>query len=584
MLKSITYLSVILLLLPAYAGNEYFVTPSHWFTCLAAGATMLWCGIRLFSRNMEMRMTLPDVAVLIFILYLLFNCLFAAHFPVTHLYVGLLLCCCIVLVMVRQQVSAPYFIPALTVLLLLSGCVQCVWGLLQQFGIISGYQGRFRVVGSFQNPGVYAGYLACIFPFALSVLCGNAPKGQKAPAGVFTLLCLTVLPFTYARAAWAGAVCGMAMVAQYRYGWIQRFVRLKKAVTGMVILFIILSTGTAGYALYRLKPESAQGRILIWKTTLDIFRDHPLAGSGFGTFPREYNIRQAAYFQSGQGNGTEKYLAACNRTAFNEYLQVAAETGLTGIILLSSVFGLLCRIKPVDACSAGAMGSLGSLAVCACFSYPFHEMSIVAVAGCMFLTATCRMKGLELKNRKVAKGINATVLVVAGIIFYRSVMEMQAVRQWEKAVAQTELHSFDATQPEYERLYGKLRHNPYFLYNYGTELIQARQHEKGVALLDETAKYFTDTDVLCSLGDGYTGTGDYDMAEKSYLQASYMVPNKFYPLYCLAKLYRDTDKRDKALNVANEIINKREKVKSYTTYKIRKEMISLRDSLSAFIP
>jgi tetratricopeptide (TPR) repeat protein len=139
---------------------------------------------------------------------------------------------------------------------------------------------------------------------------------------------------------------------------------------------------------------------------------------------------------------------------------------------------------------------------------------------------------------------------------------------------------FHTTQLEYKQLYARLRHNPYFSYNYGTTLIQAKHFEQGISVLNETSKYFIDTDLLCTLGDGYKGIQQYEIAEKNYFLASNMVPNKFYPLYCLTQLYVETGRHALATNIAKDLINKQPKINSYTVSKIKSEMKELIDSIS----
>jgi O-antigen polymerase len=56
-----------------------------------------------------------------------------------------------------------------------------------------------------------------------------------------------------------------------------------------------------------------------------------------------------------------------------------------------------------------------------------------------------------------------------------------------------------------------------------------------------TDKKFTSDEILyTSLGDNYKAIKNYLKAEEAYRHASFMVPDKFYPLYLLANLYYET--------------------------------------------
>ena len=61
-------------------------------------------------------------------------------------------------------------------------------------------------------------------------------------------------------------------------------------------------------------------------------------------------------------------------------------------------------------------------------------------------------------------------------------------------------------------------------------------------------------------------------AEKAYLHAWQMIPSRFYPKYLLAKLYDETGQKDKAVKVAQELLNKNVKIDSRAIEKIKQEM------------
>ena len=51
-----------------------------------------------------------------------------------------------------------------------------------------------------------------------------------------------------------------------------------------------------------------------------------------------------------------------------------------------------------------------------------------------------------------------------------------------------------------------------------------------------------------------------------------MNPSRFYPKYLLAKLYDETNQREKAIAVAKELLSKEVKVESTAVYEIQTEM------------
>lgn len=84
---------------------------------------------------------------------------------------------------------------------------------------------------------------------------------------------------------------------------------------------------------------------------------------------------------------------------------------------------------------------------------------------------------------------------------------------------------------------------------------------------------------MCCLGKAYQAEKDWRNAEQNFILASQIVPSKFYPLYCLAILYQEKGDYEQALIIAEEILQKQEKINSYQIDKIKEEMSYFRDSI-----
>jgi O-antigen ligase len=581
------FVFVALCLSVAYLGNEFFVTSEHFFVCFSAGIVLLWFCVHLFYGKKEIHISVLDVAVFALVAYLAVSCLVVSKFPVGYLPFGVLCCCWLTYTVAKQQMDFSLFIPMVILLILLSGVVQSIWGLFQNFNIIPVYVGRLKTVGSFQNPGVYANYLACIFPLALAILLYSEKQTKKALFVIsllFILCCIFVMPFTMARSAWLGMLAGTFVILEYRYGLFMKLTtRMKRSTLIFVMVMLLMTISIIGVTLFHFKPESAQGRILIYKIAMGMCKEHPLFGTGFNTFAKEYNLYQADYFASGAGSEMEKWLAGNNQVAFNEYLQITVETGLVGFVLILVIGATLIfyRKQVCTPYAIGAIGGLTSLACCACFSYPFHEIPIIVLAGWMLLVVGNDIKSFSIPiATKVQKSIVVFYTLMTVFLCYYSITTLPSVSRWKKLVTYKSIHGFDDSREQYARLYSQLDNNPYFLYNYGIELVLAREYERSIPILKQACHYFSDTNIFCYLGDAYKWLGQYEKAETNYWLASNMTPNRFLPLYNLAKLYRETGDNVKASELATILIKKKEKVPSHTTNKIKTEMKQMLDSLS----
>ena len=70
----------------------------------------------------------------------------------------------------KNEITISRFINIILWIIILTGLVEAVWGLLQLYGFRRGFNSNFKITGSFFNPAPYAIYLAVIFPLALGML------------------------------------------------------------------------------------------------------------------------------------------------------------------------------------------------------------------------------------------------------------------------------------------------------------------------------------------------------------------------------------------------------------------------------
>jgi O-antigen ligase len=94
---------------------------------------------------------------------------------------------------------------------------------------------------------------------------------------------------------------------------------------------LALAMAPVVWALYQIRPVSAQGRLLIWRVSLSIFSDYPVLGVGFGQLPHYLGVYHGRFFEKGTATLTERMLPNLFFDSFNEYLRVAVEHGLLGL-------------------------------------------------------------------------------------------------------------------------------------------------------------------------------------------------------------------------------------------------------------
>ncbi|MDR7472090.1 MAG: O-antigen ligase family protein [Armatimonadota bacterium] len=200
---------------------------------------------------------------------------------------------------------------------------------------------RMRWYSTFYWPNPFAGFLLLVLPLELVRYLRAETLRDSLAHGAMSVLLGVGFVLTYSRGAWLSlaAVSPLAVWLLRPLSWWKTFGRtvllgavVAAAVVGLtagpsprsaVSALAERATSTADLGDY-----SIQGRLHFWRAALDIFRDHPLLGTGPGTFGAVH----AAY------QSDARYYS---KDAHNLYLQSAAEMGMLGLLsILALVVGV----------------------------------------------------------------------------------------------------------------------------------------------------------------------------------------------------------------------------------------------------
>ncbi len=481
----------------------------------------------------------------------------------------------------NHEKSQKDFLHAFMLLVLMVFIVQIVAGFLQLSGVIEGYHKLFSVTGFFHNPGPFAIYLTGLSPFILGIII------LKYPVAFFRYLAwaclggfLVLLILSKSRSAWIAFTIGIIFFVYYNGFYplsIQKW--LKKPLNKLMVIFItLLIIISSGYGLFQLKKDSVLGRAFVWKITLQSIADKPVFGAGFHQFQKTHNDYQATYFREGKGTEKEINMATDDPYAYNEYIQMASELGITGLILFLLFTLSLFIHRPLEANSKHhkiqgiAKSSVLMISISALFSYPFH---VIPIAVILFISAGI-ISGLN--NNKIREitipGKLIQRLAIVGIIpvfifMHYQYKQLHAYKDWKKGYGLLRNGKSEAGLREYKNLYTSLNHDPSFLFNYGSELSVAKKYKQSIEILNETLELLNVADVYTYLGNSYEGMGQYKKAIAAFEKSSYIIPHKFYPKYRLLPLYFGTGQERKAIDLARSMLHTEPKVPSKIVDKIK---------------
>ncbi|MDR2651283.1 MAG: O-antigen ligase family protein [Prevotellaceae bacterium] len=471
--------------------------------------------------------------------------------------------CFILLFFVLQQaipvLPARYLFGVFTLL----ATVLVFHGLLQYAGVFHSAN-SFRITGNFDNPAGFAVALTCVFPYVFYFF-----KNSRRTVRYIAALTVFVVFFTAILSGSRAAIVACIIVSVYFL--FSEYSRLKLKKTLKILLVCVAIAIITG--LYSMKKDSADGRLLIWQTTWNMIKDKPLAGHGYGAFNAQYMLYQAEYFDA---NPDSRYSELADNVLhpFNEYLLVLSEHGIVGlgIIVVLGLFVVRSYCRKPDCTKFIALMSLLSLAIFSCFSYPFkYPFSWITI--CLNLVIIC--PATEISSRSRVYLIEALMSAVASGLLFTGIILTKAEIKWNTIAHQSLAGKTTKVLPEYDKLYAYLNRNGLFLYNHAAELHEVKEYEKSLRVFDLCLKYYNDMDVQMLLADNYKESGRNDEAEKHLKLAAAMCPNRFMPLYRLVLLYKETNRNEEALALAQRIVDKKVKIPSSTVNAIKNKMLQL---------
>ena len=447
-------------------------------------------------------------------------------------------------------------------------CVlQACYGLIQFVDWLPSNHSKFAITGSFDNPAGFAAVLAMSFPISL-LLHTKAKKLEKCLTIIILMVFAIVVFLSGARTGILAIIISTVAFLLFDTNIVSEFRQLKnyKLLTSLIMICFVLSLSI----LYHLKKDSANGRLLIWGVSFEMIKAKPVFGHGNGAFQAKYMDYQAKYFKN---NPDSKYaqLADNVKHPFNEFIKVAVEFGIVGLIVVLSLFlFVLWKIIKSENENRGLVFSgLVSFLVLACFSYPLQYIAVWLLLA-FYLLVLLPSKKIRIKNTPVSIIAKIVVAVICVFPLFHIYLQIQAEIKWKTTAVNSLRGNTEEMLPEYEKLYlTSLKQNPYFLYNYGAELNYIEKFDKSIDVLTECKKRFNDYDLQMLLADNYHKKGQTEKAIEIYRHASFMIPCRFLPIYQLFEIYRNVGQKDMAVKYANEIVNKKVKIPSMTVNSIK---------------
>ena len=184
-----------------------------------------------------------------------------------------------------------------------------------------------RVFGTFLIPNSLAGFLVLVTPAVIGLLVDRFRAWSRfsSPApliwrGALLAPFFLAAYFTRSKAGWLAFILALAVFAVW--GFASLLWRRRMHVAGVVLGLAVIATIAQLSGLFpplRDYASSTTARAGYWHGALTIFEEHPFVGVGLDNFAEHYGAHKRPQDEEA-------------RRVHNDYLQLACETGLIGLL------------------------------------------------------------------------------------------------------------------------------------------------------------------------------------------------------------------------------------------------------------
>ncbi|MBA7511047.1 hypothetical protein ES705_03037 [subsurface metagenome] len=488
--------------------------------------------------------------------------------------------------------------------MLIIGGLLGIYGIFQYnnmdfFSFWQGNVGRRKVFGLSGNVGYFAGYLIFPLPIAVSLffVCNNKIKKTLLLIGVLAMggaLLATLTRGAYLALGISSIFVFLLFLSSHGISFLKEnkkiFIVILIAILITTFLFLIpnplnrqdtlISNIKSRISIARLSNFSfIKERLEIWGFTTLMIKDHPLLGSGLGTFKYNTLRYQAKFLDQGQNRDIYLFKSVSDK-AHNEYLQLGVELGIIGLgiflWLIISYFSYGAKkLKSIKdkyklGIVIGLMGSIVAFLVDGLFWFPLHLPTNTAmfwlILGLTIVTIKTRVSdagktdlkqkdsdviiketeniNLDKKQKKAGDKDNdniyrfkpilyLSILLLATILSITIARPFIAQTYWYRGFREIERENWNTAIKIYEEA---LRWDPYFgpiYYDIGKILQNKELYGVARKYLEKAEKYIDHPDLPLDLAIIYLKSGMLDEAVIKLKQAISYQPHEglMLPLY-----------------------------------------------------
>lgn len=532
---------LILILLPVFSSHKFLIEESNY--CVLAIVVIMALTLIFTFSEIRLQFTLSDVFVLCTAVWITFDTFVLHDRIISDERISLWIALFIVYIVGRIHSNYPEHL-WLYVSLALAGTVQAFIAWMQYAGIWASNHPSFEVTGSFLNPAPLGAFLGISLYAYGKILYYLYSRKQFYPFGLGILLLFAVgsmFILSFSRASWVAFFLSGILFFALQKGF--KFSR--KTYCTLLILCLI-----GIVSLYHLKKESADGRLFIWTVGMEMIKQSPLTGKGASSFAANYMPAQAEYLAA---NPDSRYAenATVNIYAFNEYLRIACEYGLIGLMLVTAL--LVSAL-----CSPVADPYIKSMFFYLCVYSFFSYTSEVQTLFVLFVFLIAFLPGKVLGTYSLhKKPLVQFVCLLSGLLIISvSLLRYKEVVHVSKLIRSYAEEGTDTLRLQLETCTSKHYYNRTYVLGYARQLYQNGLYSEALPYLRQAIYLSPTPEMYIDMGNSLFYLHKYEEAEKYFSAAVNMVPGRILPRYYLFRLYVDAGNETRAYALGKEIMQR----------------------------
>ena len=417
--------------------------------------------------------------------------------------------------------------------------------------------------GFFYNPGHLGAYVSIGLSGVISLLFEkDSSRYKKVLLASLSILLFVILVLSKSR----GALLALALALAYLWFSSDKYKLLKPDRKRLICVCSSVAVLAGVFILYRIRAGSADVRLLIWLSSGEAFLKAPLFGYSSGAVQSLYMPWQAEFFQTHELSSFAP-LATNHYQTFNEYLHILCEQGLVGFILFA-LFAV-CAFRKCS--NRGLVAASISLGTSSFFLYTYDIIPIIMLAPLFLgLASSCGINGScnEIKKKRgpVRLLLCAVVLTLTSVVCWNvGKGYSSAEKDLKEFIRLPEDSIADRIRPSSEAI---IFRNKDMTLLYATHSFRLSPQDH-TAVLEQCSKRITVVEMMSALGILYLASSQNEKAERCFILAHYMAPDRMVPKYDLFKYYRDSGETEKAKEWADIILSSSPRTYNAITIEIK---------------